>query len=302
MQPPIWRSSASTALRPPPKVPRWWSAALPSARRSRRSSATMRLPTSRKKPQSPARPSVKWHAKKPSFQKPSSTRSSTRRSCANRARIGSARAAVDTKDRLTIGRRGIQVENATMKYSAVVASIVFLALSASPVYAADTGLVRGTVTTTDGTPIAGASIALESSHHVYRANSDTQGAFAVDNVEPGSYDLVAAASHYRTLSNRVVGVSAGQTALVDIVLARVDLGAITALGTVSVNGRQALSTASAPSVDLDPQDLAGQGIENLSDILSEQIALTMTRPAGGAPGLPQSAALRGPDPSETVRS
>jgi len=187
-----------------------------------------------------------------------------------------------------------------MKFSATATLIMLLALAASPAYAASTGSVRGTVVDAGGAPISAAAITLESKQNVYHATSNAQGAFAIDEVASGSYDLIARAANFRTLSNRVVGVSAGQTALVDVVLVRVDLGAMTALGTVRVNGRQALSTASAPSVDLDPQDLAGQGIENLSDILSEQIALTMTHPAGGAPGLPQSAALRGPDPSETV--
>jgi outer membrane receptor protein involved in Fe transport len=187
-----------------------------------------------------------------------------------------------------------------MKYGVLATLFIVFALAAGPAIAADTGSVRGTVVDINGAPISAAAIALISQPHVYRATSDAHGAFAIDDVASGSYDLIATATHYRTLSNRVVGVSAGQTETVDVVLARIDLGAMTALGTVRVNGRQALSTASAPSVDIDPQDLAGQGIENLSDILSEQIALTMTRPAGGAPGLPQSAALRGPDPSETV--
>jgi outer membrane receptor protein involved in Fe transport len=187
-----------------------------------------------------------------------------------------------------------------MKYGVTATLLIVLALIASPAFAADTGSVSGTVVDVNGPPISAATITVVSTQHEDRATSDAHGAFAIDAVASGSYDLIATAAQYRTLSNRVVGVSAGQTALVDVVLARIDLGAMTALGTVRVNGRQALSTASAPSVDLDPQDLAGQGIENLGDILAEQIALTMTRPAGGAPGLPESAALRGPDPSETV--
>ena len=187
-----------------------------------------------------------------------------------------------------------------MRNASIISLIMLLALAASPAFAADTGSVRGVVVDVGGVPIPAAAVTLSSKAISYHATSDARGSYAIDDVASGSYDLVVSAAKFRTVSNRVVGVSVGQTAVVDVVLARIDLGAMTALGTVTVNGRQALSTASAPSVDLDPQDLAGQGIENLSDILSEQIALTMTRPAGGAPGLPQSAALRGPDPSETV--
>ncbi|HKW45139.1 MAG TPA: TonB-dependent receptor [Candidatus Eremiobacteraceae bacterium] len=187
-----------------------------------------------------------------------------------------------------------------MKNSVLSMLALLVALAAAPANAAGTGAVQGTVVDVNGAPISGAAIVLVSQPHVYRSSSDAHGAFSIQDVAPGSYDLIASANRYRTLSNRIVGVSGGQTAVVDVVLAGVDVSAMTALGTVSVNGRQALSTASAPSVDLDPQDLAGQGIENLGDILAEQIALTMTRPAGGAPGLPESAALRGPDPSETV--
>jgi len=51
---------------------------------------------------------------------------------------------------------------------------------------------------------------------------------------------------------------------------------------VTVNGSKALSTASAPTADLDPQDLAGRGVEQLSEVLGEQIAVTLTRQLGGA--------------------
>src|SRR5207253_10717912 len=45
---------------------------------------------------------------------------------------------------------------------------------------------------------------------------------------------------------------------------------------------------------------AGRGLEQLSSQLAQQVAVTMTRQMGGAPGLPQSASIRGPDPSETA--
>jgi len=168
-----------------------------------------------------------------------------------------------------------------------------------PAWAAPTGTVQGSVVDSSGNPIAAAHVELEAGAVRISSVSGADGSFKLD-VPAQTYIVTAQARGFAPLAPRTISIAAGETAAVVLQLARTTTGSISTLDRVTVNGRQVLSTASAPSASLDPQDLAGRGIENLADALGSQIAVTMTRPAGGAPGLPQTASLRGPDPSETL--
>lgn len=185
---------------------------------------------------------------------------------------------------------------------AVLLALAFLATTGMIARASDAGAIVGAVADSAGTPIAGARVVLISGELRRSAISDSAGRFAIDNIPARTYIVTATARGFAPINARVIAVSAGTTTTMYLELARASAGNVATLGRVTVNGRQALSTASAPSANLDPQDLAGRGIESLSSTLAEQVAVTMTRPAGGAPGLPQTASLRGPDPSETLIS
>ncbi|MBV8163968.1 MAG: TonB-dependent receptor, partial [Candidatus Eremiobacteraeota bacterium] len=162
------------------------------------------------------------------------------------------------------------------------------------------GDVQGTVTDASGMPIAQVHIALRAAGHGEEAVSDASGHFTFSGIAALTYAVTAQAKGFSTLSGRLVTVAADQTTTIALQLARAGTGNIATLGSVTVNGRQTVSTSSAPTALVDPQRLAALGAQNVTDDLAQQIALTMTRPAGGAPGLPQTASLRGPDPSETL--
>jgi outer membrane receptor protein involved in Fe transport len=170
----------------------------------------------------------------------------------------------------------------------------------NPASAGAVGNVLGTVADPAGAPIAGARVTLESGAGRESTLSDAVGRFAFSNLPATTYILTAEAKGFVPLATRLLSVAPGDNTSLSLVMAHATTGSIATLGRVTVNGKQTISMASAPSVDLDPQDLAGRGIENVADVLGSQIAVTMTRPAGGAPGLPQTASLRGPDPSETL--
>jgi outer membrane receptor protein involved in Fe transport len=180
------------------------------------------------------------------------------------------------------------------------ATLVLLLLSPVGAGAASTGDVHGFVHDASGAAIAAASVLLESGSDRHAAVTDASGRFELDGIPAQTYEIAAQAKGFAPIGGRLVAVSGGTVTQVDLELAHATTGNVATLGRVMVNGRQALSTASAPSVNLDPQDLAGRGVEQLSSVLAEQIAVTMTRPAGGGAGMPQTASLRGPDPSETL--
>jgi outer membrane cobalamin receptor len=161
------------------------------------------------------------------------------------------------------------------------------------------GIIAGTIADTGGVRIAGARIVLRSSARRYDVISDRGGDFALADVELGVYGIDATAAGFAPATGHQITVTAG-TMHVALSLARATASGVASLGSVTVNGTSALSRASAPTIEINPQALAAAGVVQLSDILGQQLAVTMVRQGGGAPGLPQSAALRGPDPSETI--
>jgi hypothetical protein len=189
-----------------------------------------------------------------------------------------------------------------MRILALFGSLVAVVVTSYPAWAVvpSHGDVQGAVTDTSGTPIAGARISLRAGGHAEEVTSDGAGRFTFSGIAALTYVVAAEAEGFISLSGTVVTVVPGKTTTIELRLARSSTGNVSTLGTVRVNGRQTVSTASAPTSIVDPQRLAAIGAQNVTDELAQQMALTMIRPAGGAPGLPQTASLRGPDPSETL--
>ncbi len=190
-----------------------------------------------------------------------------------------------------------------MKKVGVLAAMVCAVtqLVAAPVQAmTSSGDVVGSVADSSGAAVAGAHVYLKAGNIEEQAVSDAGGRFSLPGIPALTYVISVEAKGFLPLGARLVAVAPAATTTLKLELARSSTGNIATLGSVTVNGRQTISTSSAPSAVLDPQRLAGLGIQNVTDDLAQQIALTMTRPAGGAPGLPQTASLRGPDPSETL--
>src|SRR5690242_1541376 len=156
---------------------------------------------------------------------------------------------------------------------ACAAILAALLSGAAQAIAADTGTLRGFVTDTNGRAIAGAHVTAVLAHASFGATSAADGSFTIESMPAGVYTLDITAKGFQRVSDRIVEVSAGETSVVSLALQPQSASAMATLGRVTVNGSHALSTASAPTTDLDPQDLAGRGVEQLSQILGDQIAL-----------------------------
>ncbi len=180
---------------------------------------------------------------------------------------------------------------------AALMTIGLLVLCAAPAAAAP-GSIEGSVKDTSGVAIVGATVTLRSPAHRFETSSDARGAFTFGEIEEGVYGLQARAAGFAPISNRQVAVAAGAVTRVEVSLARAAANGVAMLGAVTVNGSSALSRASAPTTDINPQALASQGGAQLSDVLGQQLAVTMVRQAGGATG---SAADRGAARSGSVR-
>ena len=62
--------------------------------------------------------------------------------------------------------------------------------------------VTGSVTASDGTPIAGAPVVLVMQGTSKTVRSDARGRFIIANVAPGTYSFAASAPGYETISQR----------------------------------------------------------------------------------------------------
>jgi len=162
------------------------------------------------------------------------------------------------------------------------------------------GSVDGLVVDTNGVPIKGALVALRSPGSQTQEITDAAGTFAIAALPPGMYEIDASATGFTRIAGRQIGILSGAPTRVILTLARAVAGGLTSLGTVTVNGAQTLSRASAPTTEINLQTLAQLGETQLTGALASQIGVTLSMPNGGAPGLPQSASIRGPDPAETL--
>jgi hypothetical protein len=182
------------------------------------------------------------------------------------------------------------------------ALLLIVSVGAPPALATQTlTSATGTVTSSDGTPIAGATVVLSGNGPARSAQSDAKGRFALTQLPAGTYTLLAAARGYTTLSGRTIQIDARATTDLQLVLSRQQATSLTVIGEVRANGGSVLSTESAPVVKINAPQYAAQGVAAVSDILQNEMSTTIV-PALGGGGLnaPMVVALRGPDPSETL--
>jgi outer membrane receptor protein involved in Fe transport len=185
---------------------------------------------------------------------------------------------------------------------AACALVALLAIWTQPntAWAQDSSLdITGTVIASDGTPIAGASVALSSQGVTHSARSDAHGSFFIQGIKGGTYSLHAGAPGYQPISQRTVTIDASNTRLT-ISLSRATIGSLTVIGHVRASSGETVSTASAPSVTLDAQSAASQGVTSAATMIWPTLSVTPVIPLGGGSNATVSFAVRGPDPTETL--
>jgi outer membrane cobalamin receptor len=160
--------------------------------------------------------------------------------------------------------------------------------------------VAGTVLSSDGAPITGASIAFSGNGPTLATVSDRKGAFGIAHVVPGTYSLSVTARGYNPITSRTVTIASGAMTTIDLRLPRLQASSLTVIGTVRTNGSQAISTQPAPTLDISTQPYAQEGETRISDILGDQLSTTVVPVIGGGLNAPEVVSLRGPDPSETL--
>ncbi|MBV8196850.1 MAG: TonB-dependent receptor, partial [Candidatus Eremiobacteraeota bacterium] len=173
-------------------------------------------------------------------------------------------------------------------------------LGVAPAQAVQTLLtVSGTVSASDGTPIAGARITVSSSDFSRSTHSNKRGRFHFKHVPAGTYSLRASAAGYQTLWQRTVTVAAGNTKIA-VVLASVTTNSLTVIGEVQASAGETVSTSSAPTISLSAREAAAAGVTSVASMLFNQLSTTPVLPMGGGSNAATVFAVRGPDPTETL--
>ena len=177
---------------------------------------------------------------------------------------------------------------------------VVLVLASGVRALADGSAVEGIVASSDGTPIAGAIVELRRNGLAASERSDSKGHFVFATEPAGTYTISVYAPGYTEVSGRTVTVAAGRTLEVRFALPKAQVGSLTTIVEVSSSGKPVLTTSSVPSVNINAQAYAAQGVERVSDILQSALSTTVYPILGGGLNAPAVVALRGPDPSETL--
>jgi outer membrane receptor protein involved in Fe transport len=181
-------------------------------------------------------------------------------------------------------------------------ALLLLALPITPATALAQSVTHasGTILSTDGSPIAGAVVTLSGEGAPLRARSDARGHFLFERLAPGTYAVEARAKGFSTISGRTVAIREDGTTTFQIALARDQNSSLLIIGSVNANGSAPLSTLPVPSVNVNAQTYAAQGVTRVSDILAGLPSTTVYPIVGGGLNAPAVVALRGPDPSETL--
>ena len=186
------------------------------------------------------------------------------------------------------------------RLSAVLAFVLAFAAAPGALLAQSAPVnVTGTVTAGDGTPIAGASVTLQSQDGTKSAAADARGKFEIRGVRAGTYSLHATAAGYASLSQRTVTINE-QDAHLSVVLSPATTASLTVIGTVRASAGETVSTSSAPTLTLNAQQAAAAGESSVAPMLWSQLSTTPVLPLGGGSNAMEMFGVRGPDPRETL--
>ena len=152
--------------------------------------------------------------------------------------------------------------------AAVVVVVTFLFPgAAAPARAQETGAVRGAVTLVEnGDPVHGATILVIGAGRF--ALTDERGAFEVDGLPAGEYEVLAQREHL-TAERQMVTVAAGETVVVDFALGLSPVHEDVAV-TATVSGAETAFEAFNAVTTLDSFDLIGESAVGLGDALQHE--------------------------------
>jgi outer membrane cobalamin receptor len=134
---------------------------------------------------------------------------------------------------------------------------------------------------------------------IERLPCDENGRCVANDLAAATYQVTVRSGEVVARLPQPIAVAAGRQNLV-IRVAGGGAAEVVSLGVIRVAPTGTLSTASAPSTEINAQTLAGSGQPNVLASLAALPGVTLNRPNGGSAGLPASVMIRGDDPKEAI--
>ncbi len=164
----------------------------------------------------------------------------------------------------------------------------FTALSVSPAPAAAApalvaqaaSVVNGTVSDSNGAPIAGASVAL-TGRASYSATTDSHGRFSIADVAPGIYSISVSKPGYNR-AVQTVAVVEGQPLEVAVTMGAVSFSSLRTIAHVSTNGRGTINTSAAALNVVPSEEFVNQAAPQVTRVLSQIPGLQISFPSNSA--------------------
>lgn len=147
------------------------------------------------------------------------------------------------------------------------------------------GSISGSVRDVEGRPLASARIDVHGPQNA-TATTDASGAFSVENLAPGTYEITASKGGYRSAGVDGIVLKSG-TEHVDLALEPATLSTLKEIASVrSVRG--ALNTSSSAITDLSQERFLQAGQIQIGHILDQVPGVISARPASANPAAPGS--------------
>ncbi len=132
----------------------------------------------------------------------------------------------------------------------IIPTVLFFLFSPAPLWAQQTGSIKGKITSSDGAPVPFVTVGLKKEHHTVMTTED--GSFIIKNIKPGDYILFVSHTGLHSKEQQV-HISAGETTGADFTLSENSgkLEEVTLVGKRSLNNKP----VSIGKMDISPMDL-----------------------------------------------
>jgi hypothetical protein len=168
---------------------------------------------------------------------------------------------------------------------------------------ADSGSIAGTVTTSDGVPIANAQVTLEGPHGPSRVRTAADGSYTITGVAPGIYSVVVTRSGFETARQTDIIVATSSTVTVKVSLAQSSFSSLRVIGSVSTTSgaKSQINTSTSSVSTISNQTFVDQAQPQIATILNETpgIVTTHIEENGASQGSDEEVQIRGGLPYET---
>ena len=133
-----------------------------------------------------------------------------------------------------------------------------------------TGSISGTVTTSDGVPIANAQVSLEGARSS-AARTAADGTFTLTGIVPGIYSIVVTRSGFDTALQSGIAVVGTQTVTVRVSMAQSSFSSLRVIGSTSTSsgGKSQINTTSSAITTITSQAFLDQGQPQIATLLNE---------------------------------